>query len=338
MRICARPAGYEHRKRPQARQGKRIVTGPGARSAPSCVARSGAQLLELILYSVTKQRAVTTIWPSWRDCVGTRDWRRHGRGSGPLRYLRSTGRLVFQPRLAAVPLMEVILRAIKNNVLSLVVAEGKLRRGTYGVGFDRLGGQSVERDGRKQTGGQRSCRRCLGRGKTLFVTVDLAVRGNRSVIPRMLDQLVRWSITVTDPEIRRYFMLILKLLSEYKPLRATGDVWHSTWARQIRCWTSPGTSFACLDSSGREDRSKSSGCGEGCSGAGGNGERRAGGMKSLRVQKRPCSIRELAEQIGALIEAATLGRSKTSSAPRQIVPTFNPGCMAHQPIRCRLNR
>ena len=175
-------------------------------------------------------------------------------------------------------------------------------------------------------------------GDTRFVTVRFGnvLGSNGSVIPRMLDQIrAGGPVTVTHPDIRRYFMLIpeaaqlvlqaavfaheratyvldmgeqIKVLDVARNLiRLSGFVPDEEIPIKI-IGLRPGEKlFEELVGKGEELEP-------------------AGIDKIFRVRETPVFDRErLAEQIGALVEAATFGRAKdVLQHLRQIVPTFNP--------------
>src|SRR6185295_15993781 len=115
-----------------------------------------------------------------------------------------------------VPLMEANpCEAIKNNVVGTRIVAEMSR--DYGV--ERFVMVSTDKAVNPTSVMGASKRvaelivQSIGRdaGNTLFVTVRFGnvLGSNGSVIPRMLDQIrAGGPVTVTDPEIRRYFMLI----------------------------------------------------------------------------------------------------------------------------------
>ena len=115
-----------------------------------------------------------------------------------------------------VPLMEANpCEAIKNNVVgTLTVAEMSRDYGVERfvmVSTDKAVNPSSVMGASKRVA--ELIVQAIGRdaGDTLFVTVRFGnvLGSNGSVIPRMLDQIhAGGPVTVTDPEIRRYFMLI----------------------------------------------------------------------------------------------------------------------------------
>jgi FlaA1/EpsC-like NDP-sugar epimerase len=119
-----------------------------------------------------------------------------------------------------VPLMEANpCEAVKNNVLGTqVVAEASSRRGVERfvlISTDKAANPSSIMGATKRVA--ELIVQSVGAGKeTSFVAVRFGnvLGSNGSVIPRMLDQIrAGGPVTVTHPEIRRYFMLISEAVS-----------------------------------------------------------------------------------------------------------------------------
>ncbi len=242
-----------------------------------------------------------------------------------------------------VPLMEANpCEAIKNNVLGTRVVAEMAR--DYGV--ERLVLVSTDKAVNPSSVMGASKRvaelivQTIGKdaGDALFVTVRFGnvLGSNGSVIPRMLDQIRSGGpVTVTDPDIRRYFMLI--------PEAAQLVLQAAVFAHQRATFVlDMGEQIKVLDVArnlirlsgfvpDEEIPIKIIGLRPGeklFEELVGNGEQLepAGIEKIFRVRETPVLDSErLAVQIGGLIEAAALGRSKdVLQRLRQIVPTFNP--------------
>jgi FlaA1/EpsC-like NDP-sugar epimerase len=114
-----------------------------------------------------------------------------------------------------VPLMEANpCEAVKNNVLGTnTVAEAARRHGAERfvlISTDKAANPSSVMGATKRVA-ELIVQAMSGRGDTRFVTVRFGnvLGSNGSVIPRMVEQIrVGGPVTVTHPEIRRYFMLI----------------------------------------------------------------------------------------------------------------------------------
>ena len=114
-----------------------------------------------------------------------------------------------------VPLMEANpCEAVKNNVLGThTVAEAARRHGAERfvlISTDKAANPSSIMGATKRVA-ELIVQAMSGRGDTRFVTVRFGnvLGSNGSVIPRMVDQIrAGGPVTVTHPEIRRYFMLI----------------------------------------------------------------------------------------------------------------------------------
>jgi FlaA1/EpsC-like NDP-sugar epimerase len=174
--------------------------------------------------------------------------------------------------------------------------------------------------------------------ETLFVTVRFGnvLGSNGSVIPRMIDQIrAGGPVTVTDPEIRRYFMLI--------PEAAQLVLQAAVFAHERATFVlDMGEQIKVLDVArnlirlsgfvpDEEIPIKIIGLRPGeklYEELVGNGEdlEPAGIAKIFRVRETPSFERErFAEQITALIRTATVGRTQdVLQQLRQIVPTFSP--------------
>jgi len=242
-----------------------------------------------------------------------------------------------------VPLMEANpCEAIKNNVVGTrVVAEMSREYGAERfvlVSTDKAVNPSSVMGASKRVA--ELIVQAIGKDaeETLFVTVRFGnvLGSNGSVIPRMLDQIrAGGPVTVTDPEIRRYFMLIPEAAqlvlqaAVYADERATFVL---DMGEQIKVLD---VARNLIRLSGfvpdEEILIKVIGLRPGeklFEELVGNGEdlEPAGIEKIFRVRETPVYDREqFAEQIEALIDAAAVGRSQeVFQHLRQIVPTFNP--------------
>jgi FlaA1/EpsC-like NDP-sugar epimerase len=242
-----------------------------------------------------------------------------------------------------VPLMEANpCEAIKNNVLGTrVVAEMSRDYGVERfvlVSTDKAVNPSSVMGASKRVA--ELIVQAIGKNarETLFVTVRFGnvLGSNGSVIPRMIDQIrAGGPVTVTDPEIRRYFMLI--------PEAAQLVLQAAVFAHERATFVlDMGEQIKVLDVArnlirlsgfvpDEEIPIKIIGLRPGeklYEELVGNGEdlEPAGIAKIFRVRETPSFERErFAEQITALIRTATVGRTQdVLQQLRQIVPTFSP--------------
>jgi len=242
-----------------------------------------------------------------------------------------------------VPLMEANpCEAIKNNVVGTrVIAEMSRDYGAERfvlVSTDKAVNPSSVMGASKRVAELIVQTIAKDAGDTRFVTVRFGnvLGSNGSVIPRMLDQIrAGGPVTVTHPDIRRYFMLI----SEAAQLVLQAAVFANERATYV---LDMGEQIKILDVArnlirlsgfvpDEEIQIKIIGLRPGEKLfeelVGKKEELEPAGIdKIFRVREMPHSGSErLAAQLGALIEAATLGRPKeVLQHLRHIVPSFNP--------------
>jgi FlaA1/EpsC-like NDP-sugar epimerase len=143
-----------------------------------------------------------------------------------------------------VPLMETNpCEAVKNNVLgTLRVAEAAVRHGVGEfilISTDKAVHPSSVMGASKRIA-ELIVQSLTGRGKTRFVTVRFGnvLGSSGSVVPRFLEQIAAGGpVTVTHPEIRRYFMLIpeaVQLVLQAAAIGEPGGVYVLDMGEQIK--------------------------------------------------------------------------------------------------------
>ena len=236
----ARPRAGRGRPRGDRRRTSRArpcsSPAPAARSAPSSAARSRASAPQRL---ILVDQGETALFEIERELVDERGFaagdpgaRRRARAARRCaRSSSATGRRVVFHAAAYkhVPLMEANpLESVRNNVLGDAGrrrGRGRVRRRALRPRLDRQGGQPEDRDGPVE-GALRVDRRGLRRAARTSPTRFVAVRfGNvlgssGSVIPIFRRQIAQGGpVTVTHPEMTRYFMTIPEAVVARRPGR-----------------------------------------------------------------------------------------------------------------------